>query len=170
MLRRVGRSPLPQRFDQRGYVTAILGREFVDAGDQEFPLPVASGLLTCRGVIVVMQSRGLGGSGTDGGHGHVKSFGERVDCRRPRGPDKVPRRGEGVDGRPGQPAAPGDFAVRPASLVQPLQDQPLEGVSELLRRCDGVSGLLPGDVTPVIGRVRRHSHQPNPSSPEEISS
>ena len=35
------RSPLPQRFDQRSHVTPVLGRQLVDAGDQELPLRVA---------------------------------------------------------------------------------------------------------------------------------
>jgi hypothetical protein len=55
----------PERFDQGGHVTAVFGREFVDAGDQEFPLAVTRLLLTRRGVVVVVQSRGLGGGGTD---------------------------------------------------------------------------------------------------------
>jgi hypothetical protein len=36
-----GGSPVTERFDERGDVTAVVGRQLVDAGDQEVPVPVA---------------------------------------------------------------------------------------------------------------------------------
>src|SRR5437016_2706128 len=39
MLFRMRRGLLPQRFDQRGHVTPVFGRQLVDAGDQELSLP-----------------------------------------------------------------------------------------------------------------------------------
>src|SRR5580704_13245892 len=46
-------SPVPQRFDERGHVTPVLGRQLVDAGDQEFPFLVAWMLLPGGGLVVV---------------------------------------------------------------------------------------------------------------------
>ena len=60
-----GGIPVTERFDKRGDVTAVVGRQLVDAGDQEFPLAVTRLLLTRQSVVVVVQSRGLGGGGTD---------------------------------------------------------------------------------------------------------
>ena len=110
-------SPVPQRFDQRGHVTPVLGCQLVDAGDQEFPLLVAWMLLPGGGLVVVVQSGGLGGGGADGGDRHVEAFGERVDRGRARRPGQVPGRGEGVEGGPGQAAA----AWRPRRRTSPAR-------------------------------------------------
>src|SRR5215472_19255118 len=125
-------------------------------------------MLPCRGLVVIVQPGGLGGGGADGGDRHVESSGECVDRGRARRPDQVPGRGEGIDGGPGQSAAAGDLAIGPASLAQPLLDQALQRVDRVLRRWRGVPGPLPGKTSPVIRRMRRHVHQPNPSSSAEI--
>jgi hypothetical protein len=142
-------------------VTPVLGRQLVDAGDQELPLPAARVLAPGRGLVVVVQPGGLGGGGADRGDRHVQACGERVDGGRPRRPAQVPCHGEGVDGGPGQPAAAGDLAVGPAPLAHPLPDQALKRVEAILRR--GGAGLRPpgGVILLVPRRVRRHSNQPN---------
>ncbi len=47
-------------------MTAVLGRQLVDAGHQEIPLPVRWVLPAGRGLVVVVQPGGLGGGGADG--------------------------------------------------------------------------------------------------------
>jgi hypothetical protein len=54
-------SPVPQRFDERGYVPAVVGRQLIDTHDEEVPLPVIGVLLPGRGLVVVVQPGGLGG-------------------------------------------------------------------------------------------------------------
>ena len=159
---RLWRSPVPQRFDQRGHVPPVLGCQLVDAGDQEFPVPVARVLRPGRGLVVVVQSGGLGRGGADRGDRHVQAPGERVDGGGARRPAQVPCGGEGVEGGPGQAAAAGGLAVGPAPLAQPLLNQALQRVERGLRRRRG-GRLRRGGVGPVPRQVRRHDPQPSPS-------
>jgi len=156
--------PVPQRFDQCGHVTPVLRRQLVDAGDQEFSVRVARTLLPgCRLVVVVHSCRLRGGRAYRG-DGHLKTFGERVDRRRPWRPDQVPCRRQGVDRRARQSAAPGDVAIGPAPLVQTPANQALQGIDVLAWQRDGVFLLPRGEVP---RRMRRHTHQPSPSSPDQ---
>ena len=54
-VRRLRRSPAPQRLDERGHVTPVFGRQLVDAGDQEFPFLIARVLALGRDLVVVVQ-------------------------------------------------------------------------------------------------------------------
>src|SRR6202034_1809929 len=132
------RGPVPQRLDQCGYMSPVLGRELVDAGDQEVPFLVAWRLLPGRSAVVVVQSGGLGCGGTNRGDGHVEALGQCIDRGRAGRPGQVPRGREGVDGGAGQSAAPGDLTVGPAALTQPLQDQTLQRVDGVLQRNGGL--------------------------------
>ena len=157
-----GGIPVTERFDERGDVTAVVGRQLVDAGDQELSLLIARFPLPGGGLVVVVQSCGLGGGGAYHGDGHVEPFGERVDGGRAWRPDQVPCGGEGIDRGPRQAAAAGDFSVRPAAVAQPFLDQALQRVDRVLwRRCAGLRPLL-GQIRPVIRHVRRHTYQPSP--------
>ena len=160
---------VPQRFDQGGDVAQVFGRQLVDAGDQELLFPVARVLAAGRGLVVVVQAGGFGRGGADRRDRHVEALGERVDGGRARGAGQVPCGGEGVDGRPRQPAAAGYRAVGPASFAQPLLDQALQRIECGLHRRRGGVRLLCGEVWPVPRRVRRHDHQPSPSPPGERS-
>jgi hypothetical protein len=60
-----GGIPLTERFDERCDVTAVVGRQLVDAGDQEVPFPVAGVLLPRRRLVVVVQPGGFRGSRAD---------------------------------------------------------------------------------------------------------
>src|SRR6201986_2442379 len=106
-----GGIPVTERFDERGDMTAVVGRQLVDAGDQEPSLLIARLPLSGWGPVVVVQSSGLGGRGAHHGDGHVEPFGERVDGGRAWRPDQVPRGGERIDRGPGQGAAPGGTSV-----------------------------------------------------------
>ena len=159
-----GGIPVTERFDERGDVTAVVGRQLVDAGDQELSLLIASFPLTARGLVVVVQSSGLSGGGAYHGDGHVEPFGERVDGGRAWRPDQVPCGGEGIDRGPGQPAAAGDLSVRPAAVAKPFLDQALQRVDCTLWRHPAVLRCLPGKIRPYIRSVRRHTYQPNPCS------
>ena len=161
-----GGIPVTERFDERGDVTAVVGRQLVDAGDQELSLLIARLPLTARSLVVVVQSCGLGGGGAYHGDGHVEPFGERVDGGRAWRPDQVPCGGESIDRGPGQPGAAGDRAIGPAPILQPLMDQPLQRVHVVLR-CQG--GILRGAWLVVCG-VRRHANQPNPAEGRRGSS
>ena len=91
---------------QGGDVPAVLGGQFVDAGDQQLPLLIArvAAARSAGGLVVVVHPGGLGGGGADGGNGDVEPLGEPVDGGRAGRPDQVARGGEGVDRGPGQPA------------------------------------------------------------------
>lgn len=123
----------------------VLGRQFVDAGDQQVPLLVAGPRRPGRRLVVVVQPRGLGGGGPDHRDRDVKPLGERVNGGRARRPDQVQRGREGVEGGPGQPAAPRDLAVGPAALVQALLDQPLQWVDGTLRPGRGTFPSFTGE-------------------------
>jgi len=142
-------------------MTAVVGRQLVDAGDEELPLPVVLVVLPIRRLAVVVQSGGLAGRRTDYGDRHVETFGERVDRGRTRRPDQVPRRRQRVHRRPGQSAAAGDCPVGPAAVPQPLLDQPLQRVDGLPGRLSTLGPIL-REIRPAIRRARRHGHQPNP--------
>jgi hypothetical protein len=159
-----GGIPVTERFDERGDMAAVVGRQLIDAGDQELSLLIARLPLTTRGLVVVVQSRGLSGGGAYHGDGHVEPFGERVDGGRAWRPDQVPCGGEGIDRGPGQPAAAGDLSVRPASVAKPFLDQALQRVDRMLWRRPAGLRSLPGKIRPAIRRVRRHTYQPNPCS------
>lgn len=161
-----GGIPVTERFDERGDVTAVVGRQLVDAGDQELPLPVVLALLSRRRPVVVVQPGRLGRGDTDHRDGRAEPFGERVNGGRARRPDQVPRGGERVDSGPGQPRAAGDRAVGPAPVLQPLMDQPLQRV-HFVWRCQG--RILRGAWLVVCG-VRRHAYQPNPAEGRRGSS
>ncbi|HTU09082.1 MAG TPA: hypothetical protein VMG13_26285, partial [Trebonia sp.] len=107
-------------------MTAVIGRQLVDAGDEELPLPVVRVVLPGRGLVVIVQTGGLGRRHADHRDRYVEPFGERVDRGRTRRPDQVPRRRQRVHRRPGQPAAAGHHSVRPAALPQPFLDQALQ--------------------------------------------
>ena len=157
-----GGIPVTERFDERGDVTAVVGRQLVDAGDQELSLLIARLPLPARGLVVVVQSCGLGGGGAYHGDGHVEPFGERVDGGRAWRPDQVPCGGEGVDRGPGKAAAAGDLSVRPAAVAKPFLDQALQRVDRTLWRRPAGLRSLPGKIRPAIRSVRRHTYQPNP--------
>ena len=82
-----GGIPVTERFNERGDVTAVVGRQLVDAGDQELPLPVAGVLLPGGSLVVVVQSGGFRGGGADHRDRDIEAFGERVDGRRAWRPD-----------------------------------------------------------------------------------
>ncbi len=165
-----GGSPVTERFDERGDVTAVVGRQLVDAGDQEVPFPVAGVLLPGRGFVVVVQSGGFRGGGADHRDRDVEPFGERVDRGRAWRPDQVPSGGERVDRGPGQPAPAGDCAVGPAAVTQPVLDQPLQRVHVLLLRRRGIAQPVARKLRLVVRRVRRHGYQPNPCFGQRDSS
>ena len=157
-----GGSPVTERFDERGDVTAIVGRQLVDAGDQELSLLIARLPLSGWGLVVVVQSSGLGGRGAHHGDGHVEPFGERVDGGRAWRPDQVPRGGECIDRGPGQSPAAGNVSVRPTAVAKPFLDQALQRVDRTLwHRLAGLRSL-PGKIRPAIRSVRRHTYQSNP--------
>jgi hypothetical protein len=83
-------SPVPQRFDERGHMMAVAGRQLVDAGDKE--LPVVRAVLPRMGLVVAVQPGGRSGRRADHGDRHVEPFGERADRGRARRPDQAPRR------------------------------------------------------------------------------
>jgi len=152
-------SAVPERFDERRDVTAVIRRQLVDAGDQEVTFPVAGVPLPGRSLVVVMQSGGFRCGGADHRDWDIEPFGERVNRGRAWRPDQVPCGGEGVDRGAGQAAAASDLSVRPAAVAQPLLDQALQRVDRLLlRRCVGLRLLL-GKIRPVIRHVRRHTYQ-----------
>ena len=143
-------------------MTAVVGRQLVDAGDQELSLLIARFPLAARGLVVVVQSCGLSGSGAYHGDGHVEPFGERVDGGRAWRPDQVPCGGEGIDRGPGQAAAAGDLSVRPAAVAKPFLDQALQWIDRTLWGSRVGFRSLPGKIRPAIRSVRRHTYQPNP--------
>jgi hypothetical protein len=143
-------------------VTAVIRRQLVDAGDQELPLLIARLRLPAWGLVVVVQSCGLGGGGAHHGDGHVEPFGQRVDGGRAWRPDQVPCGSEGIDRGPGQPAAAGNVSVRPAAVTQPFLDQALQRVDRTLWRRPAGLRSLPGKIRPAIRSVRRHTYQSNP--------
>ena len=157
-----GGFPVTERFDERGDVPAVVGRQLVDAGDQEVPFPVAGALLPGRSLVVVVQPGGFRGGGADHRDRDIEAFGERVNGGRARRPDQVPRDGEGVHSGPGQAAAARHRAVGPAPVTQPILDQPLQRVHVLLRRRHGISRPVAGELRLIVRRVRRHGYQFNP--------
>jgi hypothetical protein len=157
-----GGIPVTERFDERGDVTAVVGRQLVDAGDQELSLLIARFPRAARGLVVVVQSCGLSGGGAYHGDGHVEPFGERVDGGRAWRPDQVPCGGEGIDRGPGQPAAAGDLSVRPAAVAKPFLDQALQWIDRTLWGSRVGFRSLPRKIRPAIRRVRRHTYQPSP--------
>jgi hypothetical protein len=159
-----GGIPVTERFDERGDVTAVVGRQLVDAGDQELSLLIARLPLPARGLVVVVQSCGLGGGGAYHGDGHVEPFGQRVDGGRAWRPDQVPCGGEGVDRGPGKAAAAGDVSIRPAAVAKPFLDQALQRVDRTLWGSRVGFRSLPRKIRPAIRRVRRHTYQPKPCS------
>ena len=118
---------------------------------------VASVFPPGRGLVVVMQSGGLGCGGADRGDRHVETFGEPVERGRARRPGQVPCHGEGVDRGPRQLAAAGDLTVGPAPLAHPLLDQPLQRVDARLRRRSGRALPLSRKIPLAPNRMRRHS-------------
>jgi hypothetical protein len=91
-------------------VTAVFGRQFIDAGDQEVALGIAGVLRPGLDVVVVMQPGGLRRGGADYGYWHVEAFGQRVERGRPRRPGQVPGRRERVDGGTRKLTTPGNVA------------------------------------------------------------
>jgi hypothetical protein len=137
-------------------MTAIIGRQLIDAGDEQLPLWVVGVLAAARRLVVIVQPGGLGRRGADHGDRHVEPSGQRVDRRRAGRPGQVPGRGQGVDRGPGQPAAAGHRPVRPAAVMQPLLDQPLQRVDVLHWHRLGTGLPLSGKIRPAIRRMHRH--------------
>ena len=78
--------PAPEGLHQRRHVPSILGRELVDAGDQQLPLLIAGARATrpLGGLVVVVHSGRLGGGGADRRDRHLEPLGEPVDRGGPR--------------------------------------------------------------------------------------
>ena len=112
-VRRLGRSLFPQRINERGHVTSVFRRQFVDAGDQEVALGIARVLRPGLDAVVVMQPGGLRRGGADYGYRHVEALGQRIERGRARRPGQVPGRRERIDGGTRKLTAPGDVAVGP---------------------------------------------------------
>src|SRR5258707_13447669 len=72
-------SAAAQRLHELRHVLPVLGRQFVDASDQQVPLPVARRRLPAPGLVVVMQAGRFGGGGAAPGARAVKSLGKWVD-------------------------------------------------------------------------------------------
>ena len=148
--------PAAQRLDERGHVAPFLRGQLVDAGDQEFALRVAWLRRAGRDVVVVVQSGGLGGGGADRGDGQVEAAGQPIQRGWAGWPGQIPGHRQGVDGGPGQTAAPGHVAVRQAPFAQPVQDQALQRVGTRLHRCGGHARAALSGTVLVPCRIRHH--------------